>query len=113
MPVPKKVARRTHMQAGFLAKEKPAKPISAAALEALFEEKLAKAAALRAVLDPEEQPYLSRYEERNLLAELAAQAAANEAAEPEGSAAARRPTTTRCTSSLWRRATSTSASSRS
>ena len=75
------------MQAGFLG-DKPVKPTSAEALEKLFAESLEKAASLRAILDPEDQPYLSRYEERNVLAVVADQAAANEAVEPAGSVAA-------------------------
>lgn len=74
------------MQAGFLAKEKPLAPISAQALQVEFDKTLSKAEELRAILDPEEEPYRSRYEERHLLMKLAKQAAANESAATEGSA---------------------------
>ena len=82
------------MESGFLDKEKPVEPISAAELEKKFAATQAEAQRLRAVLDPEETPYDSRYEERAVLAELAKQAAANEAAET-GSENARRARTMR------------------
>ena len=68
------------MQAGFLAAEKPTHPIPAAQLETLFTKTQAEAKRLRAIIDPEETPYTSRYEERLQLAALSKQAAANEAA---------------------------------
>ena len=52
------------MQAGFLAAEKPTQPIPAAQLETLFTKTQAEAKRLRAIIDPEETPYTSRYEER-------------------------------------------------
>ena len=66
---------------GFLKEEKPAAPVTAAALEEKFAAAQAEAKRLRTVVDPEETPYESRYEERSVLAALAKQAAANEAAE--------------------------------
>ena len=78
------------MKSGFLSEEKPPAPVSAAQLETKFEEALVEAKRLREVENPEERPFDSRYEERDLLGKMARQAAANAAAEAEGSAAARR-----------------------
>ena len=78
------------MHAGFMKKEKALPPISAAALEEKFAAAQKEAKRLRSVIDPEETPYESRYEERALLTALAKQAAANEEAEPVGSDARRR-----------------------
>ena len=69
----------------------PPAPVSAAQLETKFKEALVEAKRLREVENPEERPFDSRYEERDLLGKVARQAAANAAAaEAEGSAAARR-----------------------
>ena len=68
------------MQSGFLSAEKPVTPITPAELEALFTTTQAEAKRLRAILDPEETPYESRYEERSVLTSLSKQAAANESA---------------------------------
>ena len=83
------------MKSGFLADEAECTPISSSALEEKFKIAQAEAQRLRAIEDPEETPFESRYEERSVLSALAKQAAANEAAEPEGSAAARRARTIR------------------
>ena len=80
------------MKAGFLGakQERPLAAISADALETRFASVQQKAAALREVCDPEEEPYRSRYEERDLLKTFRKQVTANAAAEPEGTEAARR-----------------------
>ena len=83
------------MQSGFLSAEKPVTPITPAELEALFTTTQAEAKRLRAILDPEETPYESRYEERSVLTSLSKQAAANESASGSGSAEARRARTMR------------------
>ena len=54
-------------------------PIEAADLEALLSSTLSEAASLRAVRDPDEAPFRSRYTERELLRELQQQASANAA----------------------------------
>ena len=81
---------RADMKANFLNDEKPAAAIDSAALEKAFVAAVAEAKRLRAVEDPEETPFVSRYEERNVLGKVARQAAANAAAEPAGSVEARR-----------------------
>lgn len=73
---------------GFL-EEKEKKPVSASALEELFSKTQAEARRLRRILDPEETPYESRYEERRQLLELSKQAEANEKASADGAAKAR------------------------
>lgn len=83
------------MQSGFLSKEKPVDPIPPTELEALFAKTQAEAKRLRAILDPEETPYVSRYEERSVLTALSKQAAANEASSDAASPEARRARTMR------------------
>ena len=68
------------MQAGFLDAEKPLPVVSAEELEKKFAATQLEAKRLRAILDPEETPYDSRYEERSILSALSKQAASNEAA---------------------------------
>ncbi len=73
------------MQAGFLNEDaKEPEAIDDAALERLHASSMRRAAALRRQHDPEEEPFRSRYEERQLLTRLSRQAAANAAA-AEGS----------------------------
>lgn len=81
------------LKAGFL-QDDGALPTatSAAALDAAYADALEEARRLRAIEDPEETPFVSRYEERDVLAKVARQAAANAAAEPAGSSEARRAT---------------------
>jgi hypothetical protein len=83
------------MKSGFLEEEKPVRAIDGEALEEAFKTAQAEAKRLRSILDPEETPYESRYEERSVLSALSKQAAANEEAEPAGSSAARRARTIR------------------
>ena len=55
------------MKAGFLAEEEKYAAISADALDAKFATVQAEAQRLRAIEDPEETPFVSRYEERSVL----------------------------------------------
>jgi len=73
------------MKAGFLKEEAVAEAGTATDLEGQYAETLLESERLRAIADPETEPFRSRYEERVLLRKLARQADANAAAAAEGS----------------------------
>ena len=83
-------------------------PIEAADLEALLSSTLSEAASLRAVRDPDEAPFRSRYTERELLRELQQQASANAAPlglpTPPGGGGGRSTDRPHMISHLWLRA---------
>eukprot|EP00965_Chrysotila_dentata_P192482 6175197-Pleurochrysis_carterae.AAC.3 len=66
-------ATQPKMKAGFLDASAAVSPVGAAALEELFQRTIKEASRLQEVVDPEEEPYRSRYEERALLKRLSLQ----------------------------------------
>lgn len=73
------------MRAGFLKEDTVTEAVSPAVLATQYAEALRESERLRAIVEPDSEPFRSRYEERSLLRRLSQQANANAAAAPEGS----------------------------
>jgi hypothetical protein len=73
------------MKAGFLHEATVTEAVSPAALAAQYTEALRESERLRAIVEPDSEPFRSRYEERSLLRRLSQQANANAAAAAKGS----------------------------
>jgi hypothetical protein len=88
----KPLAALSGLKSGFLSEENASRACLRGAVgDEVQGQALVEAKRLREVENPEERPFDSRYEERDLLGKVARQAAANAAAaEAEGRAAARR-----------------------